>query len=185
MIYFIADTHFNHENIIKYCKRPYKNKIEMNEDIIKKWNESITENDIVYHLGDYALGTDKELELIAGKLNGKKFLIRGNHDTKGITTYEKLGFKVLKNAPFKLENEIIILSHVPIPDKSIPKGYVNIHGHIHNKPLHFINTKTNEMEYPPKLYSQQLHICVSVDAINFKPISLDKIYKIRELKEES
>lgn len=49
MIYFIADTHFNHENIIKYCDRPFSNAKEMNEYIIQKWNSVVKEDDIVYH----------------------------------------------------------------------------------------------------------------------------------------
>ena len=52
MIYFIADTHFNHANIIKYCNRPFKNTDEMNKYIIRKWNSVVKETDTVYHLGD-------------------------------------------------------------------------------------------------------------------------------------
>lgn len=55
MKYFIADMHFNHENIIRYCNRPFENSNEMNEYIIK-WNSVVTENDIVYHLGDVGFG---------------------------------------------------------------------------------------------------------------------------------
>ena len=52
-IFFTSDTHFNHENIIKYCSRPYVDKNEMNEDLIKRWNSVVKENDIVFHLGDF------------------------------------------------------------------------------------------------------------------------------------
>lgn len=64
----------------------------------------------------------------------------------------------------------------------IPEGYINIHGHIHNNPLHKINPTTNEMEYPKELYSEKLHINVSVDVIDFKPISLEELLKKVEEK---
>lgn len=57
MIYFIADTHFYHENIIKYCNRPFKNSKQMNEYIVNKWNSVVTKDDIVYHLGDVGFGS--------------------------------------------------------------------------------------------------------------------------------
>ncbi len=79
MRYFIADTHFNHENIIKYCNRPFKNSKEMNEYIISKWNSVVTKDDIVYHLGDVGFGSTEELKKLVSSLNGTKILIRGNH----------------------------------------------------------------------------------------------------------
>lgn len=175
-IYFISDTHFNHENIIKYCNRPYKNKNEMNEDIIKKWNEVVNKEDTVYHLGDFALGTKEEFKEIADRLNGKIVLIKGNHDYK-TQIYEELGFLVLKNVPIKFEKEKLLLSHKPLADAEIPNGYINIHGHIHNNPLHKINPSTIEAEYPEHLYYEKLHINVSVDVIDFKPISLEEVLK--------
>lgn len=182
MIYFISDTHFNHENIIEYCNRPFKNFKEMNERIIKNWNDIINENDIIYHLGDLALGRKELIFDITKRLKGKKYLIRGNHDKWSVNTYEELGFEVLKNSPIKLEIEKLLLSHIPVPDKLIQNGFVNIHGHIHNNPLHKINPETNEMEYPEDLYSEKLHINVSVDVIGFQPISLKELLKKVEEK---
>ena len=86
--------------------------------------------------------------------------------------YVKLIQKNLKS-----NKEKIILSHKPLADTEIPEGYINVHGHIHNNPLHKINPATNEMEYPENLYSERLHINVSVDVIDFKPISLEEILK--------
>ena len=71
--FVISDTHFNHENIIRYCNRPFKNATEMNEIIIKNWNEIVTNNDIVIHLGDVGLGRSDQLEPIIKQLNGKKY----------------------------------------------------------------------------------------------------------------
>lgn len=170
MIYFISDTHFNHENIIKYCNRPFKNFKEMNERIIKNWNDIINENDIIYHLGDLALGRKELIFDITKRLKGKKSLIRGNHDKWSVNTYEELGFEVLKNSPIKLEIEKLLLSHIPVPDKLIQNGFVNIHGHIHNKFLYDCVEK-----YDSSLYSIDKHINVSCDVTDFKPVNFQQI----------
>ena len=170
MIYFISDTHFNHSNIIKYCNRPFKSINEMNQTIINNWNKTVKVDDEIYHLGDFALGKKEEMYNTVSNLNGKKYLIRGNHDKWSISIYEELGFNVLKNAPIKLENDKLLLSHKPVPDKQIPKGFINIHGHIHNKDLYECIEK-----YEPNQYSIEKHINVSCDVINFKPISIDNL----------
>jgi len=80
VIYFSADTHFSHTNIIKYCNRPFENAEQMNETMISNWNSVVKENDDVYFLGDFGLGTEKQLLSIYNRLNGRKFLITGSHD---------------------------------------------------------------------------------------------------------
>src|SRR3990172_2849797 len=84
LIFFTSDTHFYHQNIIKYCKRPFKYADEMNEVMIKNWNNTITDDDEVYHLGDFALCSPTGAENIVRRLKGKKYLIRGNHDHKNV-----------------------------------------------------------------------------------------------------
>ena len=171
MIYFISDTHFNHENIIKYCKRPFKSIKEMNETLIKNWNSVVKNDDTIYHLGDLALGNLDDFKEIAQRLNGNKILIRGNHDKWKVKDYESLGFKVLKNPPIELEEYKLILSHTPRPDKEIKDGYINVHGHIHNKVLNDLSY------YPPESFDSKKHINISVDVTNFTPVSLDDIRK--------
>jgi calcineurin-like phosphoesterase family protein len=175
--YFISDTHFNHKNIIKYCNRPFKDIEEMNNTLIKNWNNTVTDYDTVYHLGDVALTNESEMKNLISKLKGKKILIRGNHDAKSMEFFKNVGFYAVTSETIKLEQYKIILSHIPLDDTKIPEGYTNIHGHIHNNPLYQINPTTNEMEYPKELYSEKLHINVSVDVIDFKPISLEEILK--------
>lgn len=180
MIYFIADTHFYHNNIIKYCNRPFKDVLEMNETIINNWNNTVIDNDTIYHLGDVALCSNELLAPIINRLNGKKILIRGNHDTRSVVAFEKMGFTVLRNAPISIDKYKLILSHIPLPDTMIPNGYINIHGHIHNKPLNESKHKGGKVEYKKELYTPNKHICVSVDVINFTPISLEKILLLRK-----
>lgn len=89
MIYFTSDTHFWHYNIIEFCDRPVAGRkamsreeacTAMNDLLIRRWNEKITDNDQVYFLGDFAFcGTTKALEILK-QLRGTKFWIRGNHD---------------------------------------------------------------------------------------------------------
>ena len=171
MIYFISDIHFNHSNIIKYTNIHFNDIIEMNNAVINNWNSMIKEDDIVYHLGDFPLANDEELKELYSYLNGTIILIRGNHDGKSVKYYENIGFKVLKNAPIILDEYKLVLSHTPVPNIKIPDGYVNLHGHIHNK-------KLNE-NYPSKNYSTYKHINVSVDVTNFKLVNLDEINNIR------
>ena len=173
MIYFISDTHFHHSNIIKYCNRPFKDINKMNEAIISNWNSLITKDDIVYHLGDFCLSNDDEIKNIFNRLNGNIILIRGNHDRKPVKFYENIGIKVLTHAPIILDEYKIMLSHVPLPDVKIKDGYINLHGHIHNKKI--------SDDYP-KNYSINKHINVSVDVTNFKPVSLNIINKLKNNK---
>ena len=157
MKYFIADTHFNHENIIKYCNRPFKNAKEMNEYIINKWNSVVTQKDIVYHLGDVGFGTTEELKELVSRLNGLKILIRGNHDFKrGVNGWKEIGFSEVYKKKLILEK--LILTHEPI---EVEEGYTNVFGHIHDKPL---NEKFNKAN----------HICVSCDVIDYTPIAISK-----------
>ena len=111
MIYFTSDTHFYHKNIIKYCNRPFKDEIDMNNKLIDNWNSIVTNNDTVYHLGDFALTSYNNLKDIFNKLNGNIILIRGNHDRFSSRVYEEIGFTVLKGAPIYLDDYNLALSH--------------------------------------------------------------------------
>lgn len=132
MIFYIADTHFGHTNVIKYDKRPFKTAQEMDETIIKNWNEVVTDKDTVYILGDFSWRKPDETLKILKQLNGKKILIRGNHD--------KMPGKVLRQfqevkdyAEIKDGDETVILSHYPMLfyNKQF-HDTIHLYGHIHN-----------------------------------------------------
>lgn len=86
-ILFTSDTHFGHENVIRFCKRPFENATQMDTAMIEMWNSVVSKNDTVYHLGDFAFRCPPErVQKIFRKLNGHKHLIIGNHDRKPTIT---------------------------------------------------------------------------------------------------
>ena len=74
-VFFTSDTHFYHGNIIRFCNRPFKDVEVMNETIISNWNNTVRQDDIVFHLGDFCLGGSAEWTKILDRLNGKIYLI--------------------------------------------------------------------------------------------------------------
>ena len=158
-IFVIADTHFGHENIIKYCNRPFKTVNEMDEAMIKNWNETVTNKDVVIHLGDFGLGSKEYISSIVKRLNGKKILIMGNHDNWSEQTYRDIGFHTVSRFPI-IFNDIYLLSHAP----RVSNGFITVFGHVHDKALDY--------EQIGKSF------CASVENINYKPIELETINQI-------
>jgi calcineurin-like phosphoesterase family protein len=78
--FFTSDTHWYHKNIIKYSNRPYANVEEMNEALVTNWNNRVKKTDVIFHLGDFGFAHVTQLQAVAQRLNGHKFLILGNHD---------------------------------------------------------------------------------------------------------
>lgn len=79
MIYFTSDPHYYHLNVIKYCNRPFSSVEEMNEMLIKNWNDIVTPDDTVYCLGDFSMAF-RPVEAFSHRLSGTKYLVPGNHD---------------------------------------------------------------------------------------------------------
>jgi calcineurin-like phosphoesterase family protein len=98
--FFTADTHFGHKNVIPYCKRPYENVEEMNEDLIKRWNEVVKPHDVVWHLGDFAFQNKEKTQETIARLNGHKVLLKGNHDGRTVTFYLDAGFAEVHKLPY-------------------------------------------------------------------------------------
>ncbi len=156
-IFFIADTHFSDANILRYENRPFENVAEMNRVMIENWNNLVKEDDVVYILGDF--GADGQEASVLSRLNGAKYLVKGNHDEKPNDYYRDAGFREVYDCPIIIEN-FWILSHEPLyVNSNMP--YANLFGHVHNSPLF-------------KTYSNQ-HYCVSVERIDYMPVSFESI----------
>ena len=129
LAWFISDSHFNHAKIIEYCNRPFSNVDAMNNYMIAQWNSVVEVSDLVYHLGDFALQSDKEdITDLVNRLNGNIVLILGNHDRWGKQKFRDCGFVEVHK---QLEIGDYILTHRPQPLDMLNEK-INIHGHIHN-----------------------------------------------------
>ena len=147
MIYFTSDLHFYHKNIMKYSPafRNYENAEEMNEKLIELWNSVVTPEDTVYDLGDISMAANtKKIVEVAKRLNGKHFLIIGNHDYSIKSDKEKL-MAMTKDDGNKMFEDIrdyklltfpgvqIVLSHYPMAGwEGQQHGSIMLHGHLHD-----------------------------------------------------
>ena len=173
-VYFTSDTHFNHTNIINYCQRPFKNVDEMNERIIANWNEVVGENDIIFHLGDFCLGGATEWTRLLDRLNGKIYLIMGNHDRKNIRQGFMDRFEhVAMQMHIEVGKQRIYLNHYPF--LCFEGGYKDVwqlFGHVHTRKTN-TGIDAGRLQY---LYPTQYD--VGVDNNNFAPVSFEQVKKI-------
>lgn len=155
MEYILSDTHFHHENIIKYCNRPFNNAEDMDSKLYYNWLNTIKSDDIVYFLGDLSLKNTKK---ILPTLSGNIIFIRGNHDRKN--GYPNLPYLITNFDKYKC-----LLIHNPrdeLVDKYINEVDFVIHGHTHNM---FANHPNN-------------FINVSVELTNYKPLPIPVLIEI-------
>lgn len=143
MIYFTSDLHFGHKNILQFQKnRKFESIEEMDKTLIKNWNNKVKDNDEIYILGDFTLKKDEEYILnILNQLNGKKYLIKGNHDywvKKEILSSE---FEWIKDYyELKYNKEKFILCHYPFIDWNGSRNNSSYHINIYFKYVDYNNT---------------------------------------------
>lgn len=169
-IFLIADTHFGHEAMYHFFRsdgslvRPHGSSAVGDEDMVEKWNKVVRPCDKVYHLGDVAIRR-KDISTVA-RLNGKKILIRGNHDIFKLADYLPY-FEDIRGT-HKLDK--FLLSHYPVHDLSIPSYAVaNVHGHIHHQ--HVMRDGQRDPRYK----------CVCVEHTDYMPIDLSSLRDLRTL----
>lgn len=167
-VFFISDPHFYHANIIRFENRPFKNVQEMNDKLIENWNNTVSKEDQVYILGDFSFGTKEETLGILRKLNGQKFLIKGNHDYSIKDAEVARCFTWIKDYYMLKHNGLkIVLFHYPIQVWDCQHhGALHFYGHIHS------NIGSHRMEYEIKNSYN-----VGADVNNLAPIELNEILK--------
>lgn len=166
-IFFTADLHLAHKNIIQHCKRPFESLAEHDETLIRNWNSLVGEGDRVYVLGDISLGNLRDSIQKIQQLRGEKVLIEGNHDEKPLEhpEFRKLFTRVERlltiKVPFQGGSQAITLCHYAMevwPHSHY--GTWHLHGHSHGS-------------LPESPHMRRLD--VGVDVWNFRPIKIENI----------
>jgi len=137
----------------------------MHDTLIANWNTKVTDDDTIYHLGDLTFGRFDETKVIIDQLRGKKILVKGNHDQRSNTWYINLGFsEVFTFLKLDYNEYILLLTHKPTTSELFEQfksdNTIGCFGHIHNEPILLNSSKFK---------------CVSVERINYTPISIDRL----------
>ena len=163
--YIISDTHFGHNNIIGFCDRPLNHE----DVIIANWRNTVGEYDPIFHLGDVAFGNKKNVydwAKMIYDLPGVKYLIKGNHDHSSSMKIYKGIFRIIEPFVQDFSGTRIYFSHYP-DHPTTEQWDINIHGHIHNNPLH--------SKFTPNVNPNKIYRNVSVEVTNYTPILLSSI----------
>ena len=162
-IFFTSDTHFGHGGALGLYRRPFATVAAMNEGLIERWNATVGSDDVVWHLGDFAIRQPAAVaaELLA-RLHGRKHLITGNNDPEATTGLEAWK-SVQPYVEVIVEGVSLVLCHYPFRSwRGMGKGWINLHGHCHGR-----------------LKPQPRQFDVGVDVWDFRPISLREILASR------
>lgn len=172
-VFFTSDTHFGHNNIIRFCNRPFNDTKEMEFMLVENWNKVVSPSGRVFVLGDMLWsGGAKKMSNIVSRLNGKIEFIPGNHDEDRVYPFVD-GINILSDI---VHLEVVngddkhdfVLSHYPLATwQGRNRGTINLHGHIHSMPR-------GGTGYDKDLLLPQ-HYDVGVDYNNYKPVSISEI----------
>ena len=174
--WFTSDEHLGHQNIIKFCDRPFASLDEMTEKLVQNHNEVVGEHDNVYHVGDMfwrTFGLENAINLVRKRLNGNHFYVLGNHEELMLGTHPQC--QILRESfVWVAERELIkprkgvkiVLDHYAGRVwQGSGGGSIQLYGHSHG-----------EIEQTP--YGKSMD--VGVDANGYYPVSLDTVLEIME-----
>jgi len=173
-IYFIADTHFGHGNIIRLCERPFNSLEEMNETMVSNWNARVHRDDHVYIIGDLCWrdGYENALQIVK-RLKGVKHLVVGNHD-RDFLKYPEYREQFVEIAAMLYTNTDkghIIMCHYPMAEwNGIFHGAWHIHGHIHNR-------RSDTFEF---MKTRERALNAGADIVQFMPVVFTELMAYNE-----
>lgn len=160
MLFYTADEHYYHKNIIKYSTRPFANIDEMVEELIRRHNEVVKDGDVVVHVGDFSFASRKTTREIINKLNGTHVFLKGDHDSVIKRIYKNLEYLEIR----KYRGQFIVACHWAMRVWPMSHyGSWQVCGHSHGK-----------------LKPQGLQYDVGVDNNDFYPVSFEKLKSIME-----
>lgn len=168
-IFFASDHHFHHQNILTFKRddgtplRDFHDIDHMNEVIVQQHNIVVRPNDKVYFLGDVVMSKKAYTLEILRRMNGEKVLIKGNHDQCKPEAYLEY-FKDIRGSH---QFDGLIMTHIPIHSESLARWGLNVHGHLHY----------NVVKLPLSQLPDRRYFNVSMERINYTPISLEEIKK--------
>lgn len=178
-IWFTSDLHFGHQNIIRFCNRPWETTEDMDLNLIQNWNSVVKPNDLVFDLGDFAFASNARWKELLSQLNGHHYLILGNHDITrwpGSKTME-LFEGVYQQIILKIDGRTVYLNHYPYlcfggawrkPENAV----YQLFGHTHSGP----NCKGADTDRLVNLFPYQYD--VGVDNNNYTPVSWQQVQEI-------
>ena len=158
-IFYLSDTHFNHAKIITLCNRPFANVDEMNDTLIENINNTVSDDDLVRFLGDFAWS---DHVYFFKQLHGSWEFIRGNHDeaAEGLGWLRKDDYREVKDGEYKLK-----LFHYPITEwNGFYKGHYHFYGHVHTNKM---------MEQPLNWRARAFN--VGAEALDYRPQTATEI----------
>ncbi|MCP4441640.1 MAG: phosphoesterase [Aureispira sp.] len=173
-IFFTADQHFGHKKILEYANRPFSTIDEMDEELIKRWNQKVSPEDEVYHLGDVGLCSSGKLRKILNRLNGKIYLIKGNHEKSAeachtrfewVKDYHEL---VVEDPDAARGTQLLVLFHYAMRVWNAGHwGTYHLYGHSHGSLPDDPNSRSFD---------------VGVDCHDYAPVSYEEVKAIMNKK---
>lgn len=179
-VFFTSDTHFGHENILRFCNRPWATIAEHDQALIQNWNDTVPEDAVVFHLGDFCYkgGGFPTIQHLKGLLHGQTILIRGNHDpdtrkSQNLQKLQQLFDSVYEQLEIMVDGQRIIMNHYPLltwPHAFGQHPAWQLFGHVHlRKGITGSDAFTVEQCCRPTQYE------VGVDLNGFRPISFHRL----------